>query len=156
MYYSKINRNDIANGVGVRVSLFVSGCRNRCPGCFNQEAWDFCAGAPFTAQTEEDILAALAPDWIAGLSLLGGDPFEPENEAALVPFIRRVRATYPNKNIWCWTGYLYEDLQDRPLLKLVDVLVDGPFVMAQKDISLTWRGSANQRVIPLTEGVRLD
>lgn len=151
MNYARINPNDIANGSGVRVSLFVSGCRNHCPGCFNPETWSFSAGEPFTDETENLILKALAPDWIAGLSLLGGDPFEPENEAVLVPFIRRVREVYPNKDIWCWTGYLYEDLKERPLISLLDVLVDGPFVQEQKDIRLQWRGSANQRVLKLTE-----
>ena len=159
MYYGTIKDCDIANGTGVRVSLFVSGCRNRCPGCFQPQTWDFGYGRPFTAETEEELLSLLAPDYINGLSLLGGEPFEPENQRALLPFLRRVRERYPRKDIWCFTGFLYEDLlagEGRPrceateeLLALLDVLVDGRFVEAQKDISLRFRGSANQRLIDL-------
>ena len=151
MNYSAIKKTDIANGPGVRVSLFVSGCRNHCPGCFNPETWDFRYGQPYTAETEADILAALAHPWIAGLSLLGGDPFEPENERALIPLARRVRET--GKTVWCWTGYLYEQLRGRELLRYLDVLVDGPFIAAEKDISLPYAGSRNQRVIDLTRGL---
>lgn len=149
MNYSKINRNDVANGPGVRVSLFVSGCRNHCPGCFNPETWDFANGTPFTEETEQTILNALKPGWITGLSLLGGDPFEPENEKALIPLVMKARET--GKTVWCWTGYLMEDLKDRELLKHIDVLVDGPFVLAEKDITLPYCGSRNQRVIPISE-----
>ena len=152
MNYSAIKPCDIANGTGVRVSLFVSGCRRRCPGCFNASAWDFGAGEPFTGKTEERILRLLAPDHIAGLSVLGGEPFEPENRIALAPFLERVRRMFPSKDVWCWTGFTQEELADaesRRLLASVDVLVDGPFVEAERDISLAWRGSRNQRVIRL-------
>ena len=143
MNYGTIKKNDIANGVGVRVSLFVSGCTHHCPGCFNEEAWDFGFGKPFTGETEEEILDALAPDYIEGLTLLGGEPFEPENQ----------------KNLWCYTGYtLEQDLlrdsrarcgyTDR-MLSMIDVLVDGRFVEALKDISLPFRGSSNQRILNL-------
>jgi len=149
MNYGTIKKNDIANGVGVRVSLFVSGCTHHCPGCFNEEAWE----------TEEEILDALAPDYIEGLTLLGGEPFEPENQKALVPFLEKVRERYPQKNLWCYTGYtLEQDLlrdsrarcgyTDR-MLSMIDVLVDGRFVEALKDISLPFRGSSNQRILNL-------
>lgn len=159
MNYGTIKKNDIANGVGVRVSLFVSGCTHHCPGCFNEEAWDFGFGKPFTGETEEEILDALAPDYIEGLTLLGGEPFEPENQKALVPFLEKVRERYPQKNLWCYTGYtLEQDLlrdsrarcgyTDR-MLSMIDVLVDGRFVEALKDISLPFRGSSNQRILNL-------
>ena len=159
MYYGAIKNCDIANGIGVRVSLFVSGCTNRCPGCFQPETWDFSYGEPFTAQTEERLLQLLSPDYISGLSLLGGDPFEPDNQRALLPFLRRVRQAYPRKTIWAYTGYTLEALLQegsRPrcevtdeLFSLIDVLVDGPFIQAQKDISLRFRGSRNQRLLDL-------
>ena len=152
MNYSAIKPCDIANGTGVRVSLFVSGCRRHCPGCFNASAWGFGAGEPFTGETEERILRLLVPDHIAGLSVLGGEPFEPENRIALAPFLERVRRMFPSKDVWCWTGFTLEELADaesRRLLASVDVLVDGPFVEAERDISLAWRGSRNQRVIRL-------
>ncbi len=159
MNYGTIKKNDIANGIGVRVSLFVSGCTHHCPGCFNEEAWDFGFGKPFTGETEEEILDALAPDYIEGLTLLGGEPFEPENQKALVPFLEKVRERYPQKNLWCYTGNtLEQDLlrdsrarygyTDRKL-SLIDVLVDGRFVEALKDISLPFRGSSNQRILNL-------
>ena len=152
MNYSAIKPCDIADGTGVRVSLFVSGCRRHCPGCFNSSTWRFGAGRPFTEGTEEHILRLLAPDHIAGLSVLGGEPFEPENRIALAPFLERVRRMFPSKDVWCWTGFTLEELADaesRRLLASVDVLVDGPFVEAERDISLAWRGSRNQRVIRL-------
>ena len=159
MYYGEIKNCDIANGTGVRVSLFVSGCRNRCPGCFQPQTWDFAYGQPFTRETEDRILSLLAPEHIAGLTVLGGEPFEPENQRDLLPFLQRVRAAYPGKDIWCFTGFRYEELLSRTprprcaatdaLLSLLDVLVDGPFVEAERDISLRFRGSRNQRLLDL-------
>lgn len=151
--YGEIIYNDVANGPGVRVSLFVSGCRNHCPGCFNPEAWDFTFGRPFTRETEDEIIAALRPTWIQGLSILGGEPMEPENQEALLPFLERVRGELPDKDIWLYSGYRYEALSGSRLLSLADVLVDGPFIEAEKDISLTFRGSRNQRIIRLKESV---
>ena len=151
MNYGKIIRNDIANGPGLRVSLFVSGCRNHCKGCFQPETWDFDYGRPFTRETEDEIIAALRPSWIQGLSILGGEPMEPENQEALRPFLERVRAELPDKDIWVYSGYTYETLSRSRLLSPVDVLVDGPFIEAEKDISLTFRGSRNQRIIRLKE-----
>ncbi|MGM9662084.1 MAG: anaerobic ribonucleoside-triphosphate reductase activating protein [Oscillospiraceae bacterium] len=157
MYYGEIKNCDIANGVGVRVTLFVSGCRNRCPGCFQPETWAFDYGRPFTEETEKELLRLLSPSYIGGLTLLGGDPFEPENQRALLPFIRRVREAYPHKTVWAFTGYTWEALHTpgvhpwtevtEELLSLMDVLVDGPFIEAQKNISLRFRGSENQRLI---------
>ena len=155
MNYSAIKPCDIANGTGVRVSLFVSGCRRHCPGCFNASAWGFGAGEPFTGETEERILRLLAPDFISGLSVLGGEPFEPENRDVLAPFLERVRRVFPSKDVWCWTGFTLEELVAEAecgrMLDCIDVLVDGPFVEAERDISLAWRGSRNQRVISLAE-----
>ena len=153
MNYSAIKPCDIANGTGVRVSLFVSGCRRHCPGCFNSSTWEFGAGQPFTVGTEERILRLLAPDCIRGLSVMGGEPFEPENRAVLAPFLERVRTALPSKDVWCWTGFTLEELEAdaecRRMLGCIDVLVDGPFIQAERDISLDWRGSRNQRVIRL-------
>jgi len=155
MNYSAIKPCDIADGTGVRVSLFVSGCRRHCPGCFNSSTWRFGAGRPFTEGTEEHILRLLAPDYIRGLSVLGGEPFEPENRAVLAPFLERVRAALPSKDVWCWTGFTLEELdaeaECRRMLGCIDVLVDGPFVQAERDISLAWRGSRNQRVVDLAK-----
>lgn len=147
MKYGKINKTDIANGPGVRVSLFVSGCRNRCKGCFNPETWSFDYGEPFTMRTIEEILEALSPDYIAGLSILGGDPFEPENSVGVYEICRQAKERYPDKTIWIYTGYLYEDFKDLPIMEYIDVLVDGPFIEALKDISLKFKGSSNQRII---------
>ena len=157
MYYGEIKNCDIANGIGVRVTLFVSGCTNRCPGCFQPQTWDFCYGEPFTAETEEQLLAMLKPAYIHGLTLLGGDLFEPENQRALLPFLKRVRACYPGKSIWAFSGFTWEELHDpaahphtevtEEMLSLVDVLIDGRFIEAQKNISLRFRGSENQRII---------
>ena len=157
MNYAEIKECDIANGIGVRTSLFVSGCRHGCPNCFNRVAWDFLAGDPFDEGVEDRIVASLEPPYVTGLSVLGGEPLEPENQAALAPFLERVRTAMPNKGIWLWTGFTWEQLTqgagrartpylDR-ILSCVDVLVDGPFVEAQKDIMLRFRGSANQRII---------
>ena len=157
MNYGEIKKNDIANGEGVRVSLFVSGCSHHCKGCFNEEAWDFKFGKPFIEETEDEILAALSPDYIKGLSLLGGEPFEKQNQQVLLPLLRKVKNSFPHKNIWCYTGYLMdrELLQDSrarckytdEMLQYIDVLVDGEFVEELKDISLAFRGSSNQRII---------
>ena len=152
MNYGSIKAVDIANGPGVRVSLFVSGCRNHCPGCFQPETWDFGYGKPFTKETEEEIIKALRPEWIQGLSLLGGDTMEPENQEVLLPFLERVRTELPDKDIWLYTGYLMESVSDSPLLPLVDVVVDGPFLKDQKDAGLAFRGSRNQRIIHLEKG----
>lgn len=149
MNYCGIKKTDIANGPGVRVSLFVSGCRNHCPGCFQPETWDFAYGESFTKKTEKELIRALRPSWIQGLSILGGDPMEPENQKALLPFLKRLRLMCPDKDVWLYTGYLYEDVKDAEILKWVDVIVDGPFVEAKKDISLAFRGSNNQRIIRL-------
>ena len=152
MNYCGLKKNDIANGDGVRVSLFVSGCRNHCKGCHNPEAWDFGYGKPFTKETEDEIIEALRPSWIQGLSVLGGEPCEVENETALLSFLQRIRAELPEKNIWLYSGYTYEMLQNDEILKYVDVLVDGPFLLGQKDISLAFRGSRNQRILRLRNG----
>ena len=154
MNYADIRPIDVANGPGIRVSLFVSGCTHACPGCFNPEAWDFGYGQPFTKDEEDAILTHLAKPYVKGLSLLGGEPFHPSNQAAVLELVKRVREAYPGKDIWCYTGYLYEDLlagkvgeHSRELLEQLDVLVDGPFVLEQKELSLRFRGSANQRLI---------
>lgn len=151
MNYAEIKKVDIANGPGVRVSLFVSGCRNHCKGCFNPETWDFDYGRPFTRETEDEIIEALRPSWIQGLSILGGEPTEEENAAVLIPFLKRVRAVLPNKDIWLYSGYTYEVLRDKEILTLADVLVDGPFLLELKDAGLAFRGSRNQRIIDLRE-----
>ena len=159
MNYSAIKPCDIANGEGVRVSLFISGCTHHCKGCFNPDTWPFEAGEPFTPEVEDHILVLLAPSYIRGLSLLGGEPFEPENQLALAPFVRHVREAFPAKDVWCYTGCVYErdllapsrwrtDVTDS-LLADIDVLVDGPFVESLKDISLQFRGSSNQRILRL-------
>jgi len=152
MNYCGIKKTDIANGPGVRVSLFVSGCRNHCSGCFQPETWDFDYGDPFTKKTEKEIIRALRPSWIQGLSILGGDPMEPENQRALLPFLKRLHIYLPDKDVWLYTGYRLEDVSSSPLLPFVDVVVDGPFIEAEKDISLAFRGSRNQRIIYLRNG----
>ena len=149
MNYCGIKKTDIANGPGVRVSLFVSGCRNHCPGCFQPETWDFDYGEPFTKETEDEIIKALRPSWIQGLSILGGDPMEPENQSVLLPFLRRVKEELPEKDVWLYTGYLLERVGTSPLLSYTDVVVDGPFIEAEKDAALAFRGSRNQRIIQL-------
>lgn len=151
MNYAEIKKVDIANGPGVRVSLFVSGCRNHCKGCFNPETWDFDYGRPFTRETEDEIIEALRPSWIQGLSILGGEPTEEENAAVLIPFLKRVRAALLDKDIWLYSGYTYEALRDKEILTLADVLVDGPFLLELKDAGLAFRGSRNQRIIDLRE-----
>ena len=159
MNYATIKWTDIANGEGVRISLFVSGCTHRCKNCFNEVAWDFSYGEPFDEKVQQQILEELGSSFIAGLSLLGGEPLESQNQTALYPFIRKVRETYPQKSIWCYTGFvldetngkLRETVKNTPitqdLIALFDVLVDGPFVEELKNIRLKFRGSSNQRVI---------
>ena len=166
MYYADIKKIDVANGPGVRVSLFVSGCTHHCKGCFNQEAWDFHYGQPYTQETEDEILQALSPSYIAGLTLLGGEPFEPQNQAALLPLLRRVRRELPEKSIWAFSGYTLDTdiltgkLGDwditREILSYLDVLVDGEFIQEKKDISLRFRGSSNQRLIDLPKTLAAD
>jgi len=164
MYYGKINKADIANGEGVRVSLFVSGCRNHCKGCFNEATWDFCYGKPFTNIEEDLIIEALKPNYISGLTILGGEPFEPENQKALVDFIKRVRNTYPDKTIWMYSGYLMDkEMLDEngkvhtpytlDILKQIDILVDGRFVLSKYNLALKFRGSENQRIILVKESL---
>lgn len=164
MNYSIIKNCDIANGPGVRVTLFVSGCTHHCEGCFNEETWAFQYGEPFTEDTAERILEMLGPDYIEGLTLLGGEPLEPGNREALLPLLRAVKEKYPEKNIWCYSGYLYEkDILERfcvqwepmrEFLSYLDVLVDGEFILARKDISLQFRGSSNQRIIDVQESLK--
>lgn len=164
MNYAGIKYCDIANGTGCRTVLFVSGCRNACKGCFQPQTWDFGYGEPFDEKVQKEVFDSLAPDYITGITLLGGEPFEPENQKELVPFMRKVVAQYPNKNVWAFTGYIYdkdllaggrrhtEDTDE--LLSMIDVLVDGPFVEELKDITLKFRGSSNQRVLDLRETIR--
>lgn len=162
MFYGNIKKFDVADGLGVRVSLFVSGCRNRCPGCFNEATWNFSYGKEFTQETENEILNALKPDFIKGFSLLGGEPFEEENQEILAPFLERIKKEFPLKDIWCWTGYIFEkDLQKNGrkytkfterMLNCIDVLVDGPFILSQKNLMLEFRGSENQRILHLKDG----
>ena len=162
MNYGTIKECDIADGPGVRVSLFVSGCRHHCKGCFNADTWDFNYGMPYTKETEDEIIRLLAPGYIQGLTLLGGEPFEPENQRELVKLLERVRETYPDKDIWSYSGYIYDvDLVEggraytevtKEMLSYLNVLVDGPFVQELKDITLKFRGSKNQRIIKLENG----
>ena len=158
MNVAEIKKCDIANGPGVRVSLFVSGCTHHCPGCFNKVAWDFDYGTPFTEAVQQEILTALAPDYVRGLTLLGGEPLEPINQQALLPFLEKIRECLPNKDIWCYSGYTFEQIyadisagipETGKLLSLIDVLVDGRFIESKKDITLRFRGSSNQRIIDL-------
>ena len=157
MNYATIKTHDVANGPGVRVSLFVSGCPHRCPGCFNAEAWAFDYGEPFTDAVTDRILKALSPDYIKGFSLLGGEPFAPENRPALAALLETVRKAYPQKTVWCYTGYELDtellagkagDTETvRRMLSCIDVLVDGRFVEAKKNLQLRFRGSSNQRIL---------
>lgn len=162
MYYGEIKDCDIANGTGVRVTLFVSGCTNKCKGCFQPQTWDFKYGKPFTEETQNQLLSLLSPSYIKGLTLLGGDPFEPQNQKALLPFLKKVKERYPQKDIWAFTGFTYENEllceeayphceETVPMLSLIDVLVDGRFVQELKNISLRFRGSENQRIIDLNK-----
>jgi len=160
MNYCALKKSDVANGPGMRITLFVSGCTNHCPGCFQPETWDFDYGQPFTKEVEDHILELLAPSYIAGLTLLGGDPFEPSNQRALLPFLKRVKEQLPKKNIWAYTGFTLDkelladgshprcEVTDE-MLSLIDVLVDGRFVEAKKNVTLKFRGSSNQRLIDM-------
>lgn len=161
MYYADIKSYDIANGEGCRVTLFVSGCTNHCKGCFQPETWDFHYGQPYTKDTEEYILNLLQNPHIEGLTILGGEPFEPFNQAELVNLLHIVKQEFPEKNIWCFTGFVYDkDLlkgqrkhtnATDEMLSYIDVLVDGPFILQQRDISLWFRGSKNQRVLDMKQ-----
>ena len=163
MHYGEIKKCDIANGEGVRVSLFVSGCTHHCPGCFNQDTWDFSYGQEYTEETEQEILDALSPGYINGLSLLGGEPFEPQNQEVLVKLLRKVRERHPEKNVWCYSGYLFDrELLSESrarygytdeMLSMIDILVDGRFVEKLKDIRLVFRGSSNQRLIDVKKSL---
>lgn len=160
MNYSEIKTCSIENGTGVRASLFVSGCMHHCKGCFNQETWNYKYGKPFTAVTEAELIEALSPEYIAGLTLLGGDPTEPGHQQVLLPLLRRIRKELPKKTVWVYSGYVYEDFlpggraycdATEEYLSLIDIMVDGPFILEKKDISLRFRGSSNQRIIDLKE-----
>lgn len=162
MNYSEIKTTDIANGEGVRTSLFVSGCRHHCKNCFNEVTWDFGNGELFTEETMEKIFESIEPDYVNGISLLGGEPFEPENQKVLVPFLVMLREKYPKKDVWCYTGFTIEQILGKSepksractdisseMLSLIDVLVDGPYVESLHSIRLKFRGSSNQRVIDI-------
>ncbi|MBE6940556.1 MAG: anaerobic ribonucleoside-triphosphate reductase activating protein [Ruminococcaceae bacterium] len=162
MYYGELKKCDIANGIGVRVTLFVSGCTNHCPDCFQPQTWDFCYGQLFTAETEAEIFAELDKSFVQGLTLLGGEPFEPANQRELVPFLQKLKEKYPHKTVWCFSGFRLDDelLTDGSyprcevtdqMLACIDVLVDGRFDKNLKDISLQFRGSRNQRVIDMNK-----
>ena len=154
MYYGNIKKLDIANGPGVRVSLFASGCRNRCKGCFQPETWSFTYGQEFTRETLCELMSYLDSEHVAGLSILGGDPFELENRACVLDICEKVRAWRPDKDIWMWTGYSFEDLKELPVMRYIDVLVDGKFEEDKRDPRLKWKGSSNQRVINVAESLR--
>lgn len=164
MNVAEIKTNDIANGEGVRTSLFVSGCRHHCPDCFNYMAWDFEYGNLFTEETVNYIFDSVKPTWVAGLSLLGGEPFEPENQPILLDFIKRFKKEFPLKTIWCYSGFTIEEITGKKesraytdisteMLKLIDILVDGKFIKEQKNISLKFRGSENQRIIDVKKTI---
>lgn len=164
MNYADIKQYDVANGPGVRVSVFVSGCTHRCPGCFNSEAWDFNYGKPFTEETLNYVVDLLKSDYYVGITFLGGEPFEHVNQQGLLPLAKKIKETYPNKSIWCFSGYDFEkDIMGRmynewpetkELLSYIDVLVDGEFIEAQKDLNLVFKGSANQRHILVQESLK--
>ena len=164
MNYATIKPFDVANGPGVRVSLFVSGCTHRCKGCFNEEAWDFSYGEEFTDKEADRIIEALRPDYIKGFSLLGGEPFEPVNQKELAPLLERIKEAYPDKTIWCYSGYTLEaDLLSgrlcdfsitKRMLDCIDILVDGKFVEEKKNLQLRFKGSENQRIIDLKKTLR--
>lgn len=166
MHYATIKKCDVANGPGVRVSLFVSGCNHHCKGCFNQEAWDFSYGNEFTEKEENEVMEALKPDYIKGLSLLGGEPLDPKNQEGLLPVVKKAKELYPDKPIWCYTGYLFDDQvlngmsktnkTTNELLKYIDYVVDGEFVENLKNPGLQFRGSSNQRIIDVKETLKTD
>ena len=165
MNYGQVFYADTANGIGARISLFVSGCTHHCPGCFNEETWDFNFGDPFTKEVEDDIIEHLRPSYIDGLSLLGGEPMEAQNQRALLPFLERVKHEVPHATVWIYSGYTFEELLDetnsrchteatRRILELADILVDGKFILAEKDVKLRFRGSRNQRILELKESLK--
>lgn len=160
MKYAKIKKTDVANGPGVRVSIFVSGCHHHCEGCFNSEAWDFNYGNDFTEDTIQEIIEAMNHDYITGLSLLGGEPFELINQKGLLPLLKKIKEVYPDKTIWAYSGFLYDELKEmdypetKEILSLIDVLVDGKFVESLKDPNLYFRGSSNQRVIDMKKTLK--
>lgn len=162
MNYATIKYNDIANGLGIRTTIFVSGCSHRCKGCFNSEAWDYNYGAPFTKSVEDDIIKSLEVSYVDGLSLLGGEPMEGVNQEGLYTLLKRVKRELPHKNVWCYTGYLFEDLlkggkahfeHTDEILNCIDVIVDGKFILEKKNISLKFRGSENQRIIDVKKSL---
>lgn len=163
MHYGNIKTLDIADGEGIRTSLFVSGCTHRCRGCFQPETWDFGYGEEYTPETESAIIESLKPPYVDGLSVLGGEPFEPENQRVLVGLLGKVREAYPEKNVWVYSGYTWEELTSESrarcevtdeMLSLIDVLVDGEFVESLRDMRLRFRGSSNQRIIDVKESLR--
>ncbi|WP_314156756.1 anaerobic ribonucleoside-triphosphate reductase activating protein [Stomatobaculum longum] len=165
MNYGQVFYADTANGIGARISLFVSGCTHHCPGCFNEETWDFNFGDPFTREVEDDIIEHLRPSYIDGLSLLGGEPMEAQNQRALLPFLERLKQEVPHATVWIYSGYTFEELLDetnsrchteatRRILELADILVDGKFILAEKDVKLRFRGSRNQRILELKESLK--
>ncbi len=164
MNYGEIKTTDIANGIGVRTSLFVSGCTHHCEGCFNADTWDFNYGKPFTKEVEDEIIESLKPAYVTGLTVLGGEPMEVANQRALRPFLQRVKTVLPEKTIWIYSGYLWEELNDKDnkrchgddteaILNLIDTLVDGEFMIGLKDITLNFRGSSNQRIIDVKKTI---
>lgn len=154
MNYSGIKYADIANGTGVRVSLFVSGCRNHCEGCFNKQTWDFNYGSKFTYETLNELIERVGREYISGITILGGEPFEPQNINTVTTIIMSMKQAYPHKDVWVYTGYLYENLKDYEAMKYIDILVDGRFIQDKKDISLKFRGSSNQRIIDVKKSLQ--
>ncbi len=164
MNYADIKKIDVANGEGVRVSVFVSGCNHHCKGCFNQCAWDFNYGKKFTEKEEQQIIDYMNHDYISGLSLLGGEPLEPKNQEGLLPLVKKVKEKFPNKNIWCYTGFDFEkDVVEkmaknnettRELLKYIDIIVDGKFEEDKKDLKLQFRGSSNQKIVDVKKSLQ--
>ena len=164
MYYGALKKNDIADGPGVRVTLFVSGCTHHCEGCFQPETWNFAYGGPYTEAVTEEIIEAMKPAYVAGFTVLGGEPFEPDNQREVVKILRKIKETYPEKNIWCYSGYIYDELSGQiegtgrarcevtdEMLSMIDVLVDGRFVLAKRNLMLKFRGSENQRLIDMNK-----
>lgn len=159
MYYGELKKRDIANGLGVRVALFVSGCTNHCEECFNQATWDFKFGKPYTKAVEDEIIEALRPDYVRGFSLLGGEPMEPKNQPQCLQLLKRIKTELPNKDVWCYTGFTYEELLTKgaypntdiieEMLSLIDVMVDGRFEKDKRNLMLKFRGSENQRLIDM-------
>lgn len=156
MNYQQLNKSDISNGEGVRVSLFVSGCTLRCKGCHNSDAWDFCSGTKYTKETESEILDALAKTYVSGLSILGGEPYDSLDPEELLSLVRKTKMLYPTKDIWIWTGYEFDQIKFAPLTKYIDVAVTGRFILEQRDISDAnrWRGSTNQRIVLVQESLQ--